>query len=94
MGYRVREFQETPNPGAVKVVLEGVIAPLAAQNGSPRSYRSAESAAQDPLAARLFRISGVENILISTDWLTVGKRPDATWKSVKSAVEKALAEVE
>jgi len=94
MGYRVREFQETPNPGAVKVVLEGPISPLEGRGSAPRSYRSAESAAIDPLAARLFRVSGVENVLISTDWLTVGKKPEATWKSVKSAVEKALAEAE
>jgi len=94
MGYRVREFQETPNPGAVKIVLEGPISPLEGQGGTPRSYRSAESAAIDPLAARLFRVAGVENVLISTDWLTVGKKPEATWKSVKSAVEKALGEAE
>lgn len=92
MGYRVREFQETPNPAAVKVVLEGPISSLEGRSGAPRSYRSAESAASDPLAALLFRIKGVENVLISSDWLTVGKRPDATWKSVKDAVEKALAE--
>ncbi|MBN8596945.1 MAG: NifU N-terminal domain-containing protein [Planctomycetes bacterium] len=94
MGYRVREFQETPNPGAVKVVLEGPISPLEGRGGAPRSYRSAEAAAADPLAARLFRVNGVENVLISTDWLTVGKKADAAWKSVKNGVEKALAEAE
>ncbi|MBX3388276.1 MAG: NifU N-terminal domain-containing protein [Phycisphaeraceae bacterium] len=94
MGYRVREFQETPNPSAVKIVVDAPISPLEGRSETPRSYRSAESAAQDPLAARLFRVSGVENVLIATDWLTVGKRADATWKSVKGAVEKALAEAE
>ncbi|MGH7242197.1 MAG: NifU N-terminal domain-containing protein [Phycisphaerales bacterium] len=93
MPYRVREFQETPNPGAVKVVLDGPISPLEGHT-APRSYRSAESASKDPLAARLFQVTGIENVLIASDWLTVGKNPDATWKSVKNAVEKALAEAE
>lgn len=94
MGYRVREFQETPNPGAIKCVLEGPIAPLPGAELKPRSYRTAESAHADPLASRLFGVPGVSNVLIASDWVTIGKSPEASWKSVKSAVEQALAAAE
>ncbi|MFO0784985.1 MAG: NifU N-terminal domain-containing protein [Phycisphaerales bacterium] len=87
----MREFQETPNPGAIKCLLEPAIAPLAPGRAGPRSYRSAAAASSDPLAARLFEVAGVENVLIATDWITIGKSPSASWKTVKKDVERALA---
>ena len=42
MPYNVVEFQETPNPHAMKCVLDRAIAE------SPRSYFSREQAAADP----------------------------------------------
>lgn len=68
--------------------------PLASGAEKPRSYRSADAAAADPLALKLFGVPGVSNVLIATDWVTIGKSPDANWKSVKVAVKKALAEAE
>ncbi|MBS0189115.1 MAG: NifU N-terminal domain-containing protein [Planctomycetes bacterium] len=94
MGYQVREFQETPNPSAVKVVLDRPITPLPGASNAPRSYRSAHAAQADPLAQKLFLVPGVENVLVSSDWLTVGKSADANWKSIKAGVQKALADAQ
>lgn len=86
MSPKVRSFQDTPNPNALKCVLDRRIA------DAPRSYFKAEDAAADSLGSRLFSIPGVVNVLIHTDWITLGKRPDADWKAIKSGLERALNE--
>ncbi|MBY0112423.1 MAG: NifU N-terminal domain-containing protein [Phycisphaerales bacterium] len=91
-GYQVREFQETPNPAALKCVLDRAVDPIASATDAPiRSYRSAQAAAADPLASRLFALPGVANVLIADTWLTISKTDAATWKTLKPAIVKALA---
>jgi len=86
MGPTVKSFQNTPNPNAVKCILDRKIA------DEPRSYLKAADAAADPLGSRLFAIDGVTNILIHSDWITIGKRPEAQWKPIKAALERVLHE--
>lgn len=84
MPYKIKSFQETPNPNAVKCVLDG-------RTGSKtRSYFKAADAGEDPLATSLFAIPGVTNILIHPEWITVSKSPEAKWKVIKAAVERVL----
>ena len=88
MGYRVKAFQETPNPNAVKCVLDR-------RTGEKvRSYFRADQAAADPLGAALFSVPGVSNVLINADWVTVSKRPEASWRDVKAGVERVLGAAE
>lgn len=84
MGYRVKSFQETPNPNALKCVLDR------SAGGGMRSYFKAEDARADPLAAALFTVSGVTNVLINGGWITVSKRPETPWKEVRAGVERVL----
>lgn len=93
MPYEVREFQETPNPASVKCVLDRPVAPLTTPRAGPRSYRSAADAAADPIASRLFGVSGVETVLIADTWLSVNKAPGVAWKTLKPALQRALREV-
>ncbi len=86
MGYRVKKFQETPNPNALKCVLDR------RAGDSVRSFFKASDAAADPLGAALFSVAGVTNVLINGDWITVSKRPDAAWREVKAGVERVLGE--
>jgi hypothetical protein len=86
--YKVVEFQDTPNPNAVKCILD----PPVPEGPAIRSYQSAQSAAADPLAASLLTLPGVAGVFILQGWVTVSKTPDAPWKAVKSAVRKALAD--
>lgn len=88
MPYSVRDFQSTPNPNAVKCLLDRVIR---SRDRGPASYRNAAAAADDPIAATLFAISGVTTLLINEDWITVNKDPKADWKAIKPAVTRALA---
>lgn len=84
---RIVEFQETPNPNALKCILDGDLSP---DTDGLRSFRRAADAAHDPLASRLMSIPGVSSVLLERAWLTVNKRPEAEWAGVKRAVQTAL----
>lgn len=84
MPYKVVEFRETPNPNAVKCVLDS------SPGATPRSYRRPQDAAGDPLADALFGVPGVVGLLIHDGWITVTKSPGAAWKTLKPAVERVL----
>lgn len=86
MPYTVLKFQETPNPNALKCVLDR------SPGAAPRSYFNAAAAASDPLARALFSVPGVTNVLISDGWLTVSKAPGIPWAPVRAGVERALRE--
>lgn len=85
MPYRVTSFEATPNPNALKCLVE----PSPAT--SPRSYFNAGQAADDPLALALFDIEGVTNVLIHRSFITVSKAPAFKWAPIRRAVEKTLA---
>lgn len=87
MGCKVVRFDPTPNPNALKCVLDGPI------TDAPRSYFSRPDAerAGDALALALFDLPGVTNVLIHSDWLTVCKGPDAPWGPIKDGVKRAVA---
>lgn len=87
MPVAVTEFRETPNPNAVKCLLDRPIADV------PRSYFDASSASSDPIASRLFELPGVANVLIHGDWITVGKRPGAPWPAIRRGIQRILGEV-
>lgn len=86
MGFRIVEFEETPNPNAVKCVLDKPV------SRGTVSFRSARDAAGDPIAARLFAIPGVVGVMLREDFATVNKAADADWGPIKAKVRKALAD--
>ncbi len=71
--------QKTPNPNARKFVLPRLMFER------PRNFASAESAAQDPLAARLMALDGVYNVFCAQDFVTVNKRPEVAWDALEAA---------
>jgi hypothetical protein len=87
MPHAVTTFQPTPNPNALKCVLDR---PL---DGPIRSFRTPADAKDDPLARELFAVPGVTTLLLSGAWLTVNKSPDAPWAPIKAGVEAVLAKV-
>lgn len=80
----ILEFQETPNPNAIKCVADRQL------TTTPRSYFTPVSGQSHPLARRLFEIPGVAHLLFVNDWVTVNKSPEAAWKDLKPAIRKAL----
>jgi hypothetical protein len=83
------EFQETPNPHALKCVVEPWPAGFAFEHPT-RSYRSAAEAAGDPLASKLLAIPGVGNVLVREGWFTIGREAGAAWKTIRPAVEQVV----
>ncbi|MBC7835284.1 MAG: NifU N-terminal domain-containing protein [Phycisphaerales bacterium] len=84
MPYAITRFDPTPNPNALKCILDRPI------SDRPRSFRSAAEATSDPLAAAIFAVPGVTNLLLNGDWLTVNKSSESEWKPVKAGVQAAL----
>lgn len=85
MARKIVEFVTTPNPNAMKCVLD---APLGT---GTRSYFDPASAAADAQAAALFAIEGVTNVLIhESGWVTVSKAADVAWGPLKKKIERAI----
>lgn len=96
MPVRVIRFEPTPNPLAVKCVLDRAVGPTG--DVAARSFRDAESARGEPLAAALLGLPGVQGVLFGPGgelgaWVTVTRRTDADWKALKPAVERVLSGV-
>ena len=87
MAFRVVEVQPTPNPNALKFMLDREI------SERPTSYLNAGAATDDPIAKRLFAVPGVSSLLFLGDFVTVNKSPDASWADIRSRIQRALAEV-
>ena len=87
MAFRVVEVQPTPNPNALKFMLDG---PIAEQ---PTSFPAAGAAGEHPVASRLFAIPGVVSLLLLGDFVTVNKSPDSNWADIKPRVKRVLSEV-
>ncbi len=84
---RVLRYESTPNPDALKLVLDATI------SDRPRSFLNAADAAGDPLAGPIFATGAVRAVLINGDWVSVNKQPGADWKAIKPVCERALREL-
>lgn len=85
MSFRVQEIQQTPNPNAVKFILDGPIV------DQPTSFFNPSAAKGHPLAEKLFAIEGVSSLLFLGDFITVNKTPEANWAKITHAVKGVLA---
>jgi len=54
--------------------------------GGPFFFDNKERAAGSPLVEQLFALSGVANVLVTENVVTVGKEPGASWSELKSAI--------
>jgi hypothetical protein len=86
MNFTVADIQPTPNPNALKFILDRTISP------EPVSFFEAAAAQHHPMAAKLFAVSGVSSLLLLGDFVTVNKTPEADWAAIKRGVRKALAQ--
>ena len=88
MAFRVREIQPTPNPNALKFVLDR---PVSQQ---PTSFFNAAAAKDHPLATSLFAIEGVASLLLLGDFITINKSPSAKWADIQRRARAVLAGAE
>ena len=87
MPFCVTEVQPTPNPNAVKFLLDRPI------SEGPVSFLNPEQAGDHPIARPLFAIEGVTSLLLLGDFVTVNKAPDASWPRIRRKVQQVLSEV-
>ena len=79
------QTETTPNPEVLKF-LPG----RAVMGEGMRDFRSADEAKASPLAAEIFTIDGVKRVYFGSDFLTVGKSPDADWAHLKAPILAAV----
>jgi hypothetical protein len=84
MGFKVVEIQPTPNPNAVKLMLDR---PVVEQ---PTSFFNADAANGHPLATKLFAIEGVTSLLLLGDFITINKSPAAKWADITAKAKAVL----
>jgi hypothetical protein len=83
----VLEIQPTPNPNAMKFVLDRSLF------SEPASFYSPAEAQTNPLAAKLMAVIGVTHIMLLGDFVTIGKQPQARWSEISGRVKKILADI-
>lgn len=81
------QTETTPNPASLKF-LPG----RAVMDAGTASFADAASAAQSPLAERLFAIDGVTSVYLGADFISVGKDENSDWYQLKPAVLGAIME--
>ncbi len=79
------QTEATPNPATLKF-LPG----QAVMRSGTANFTDAASAANSPLALRLFEIEGVDGIFLGGDFVTVTKTDEAQWDVVKPRVLAAV----
>jgi len=84
MGFKVTEIQPTPNPNALKFLLDRAVV------DQPTSFFNKDQATDHPLAQKLFAIPGVSSLLLLGDFITVNKTPETPWNKITKAVERVL----
>lgn len=87
MPYTIVRVETTPNPAARKLIVDPC-------PGSIRSYFKAEDAGDDELAAALFGVPGVTNVLIHTGFISVCAEPGVDWKKLTRDLKSALGAVD
>ena len=75
----------TPNPNAMKFTLDVTLDEMV-------DVRSADAAAGNPLAERIFAIPGVVMLFGTADFLTVSREEGADWDTIVPAVVAVIAE--
>jgi hypothetical protein len=75
----------TPNPNAMKFTLDVTLDEMV-------DVRSADAAAGNPLAERIFAIPGVVMLFGTADFLTVSREEGADWDAIVPAVVAVVAE--
>lgn len=78
---------QTPNPATLKF-LPG----LTVMEEGTVEFRTADEGERSPLAARLFRVEGVEGVFFGGDFISVTKSDETDWHLVKPAILGVIME--
>ncbi|RCK55109.1 NifU-like protein, mitochondrial [Candida viswanathii] len=80
----------TPNPNALKFISEEC--PILPMEDKTMEFSTAFQAMHSPLALMLFKIPGVNSVMLGHDFLTVNKQEYMPWASLKPEIVEHLDE--
>ncbi len=87
---KIEEIEYTPNPNAVKFVLDQQLT----LGGTTRSFESAEAAEGVPLAKKIMAIEHVKSLFFADRWLTVTQDGDADWHGLMREIAEPIRAAE
>lgn len=82
------QAEQTPNPNSLKFT--STAGPFREEGIA--AYSSEDETENDALARRLFSLSGVDDVFITPEFVTVSKKPSVGWNQLKPEIESLLAE--
>lgn len=85
LGFRMHA-ERTPNPNSIKWVLGSPIV----EGGASAHFASAPDPEVSPLAARLFKVNGVEAVFLASNFVTVTKRGELEWTDIAQPIVDAI----
>ena len=81
------QAEETPNPNSLKF-----FPGQAVLGEGTAEFCCIEDADSSPLAKRLFALEGIDNVLLSDDFLSVNKAPDVDWFTLRPLILAAITD--
>jgi NFU1 iron-sulfur cluster scaffold homolog, mitochondrial len=78
--------ESTPNPNSLKFVVNQTV------STSTQWFANAAAAANQPLAAAIFALGPIVNVMLLNNFITVGKAPDASWEDLQGAIIALIEE--
>jgi Fe-S cluster biogenesis protein NfuA len=81
----IRAETSVADPDTCKFIVSCTLHP-----GGPFFFRNKEQAGGSPLGERLFALSGVANVLIAENVVTICKEPKISWSGLKASIGMAI----
>jgi len=83
---KVIDVEDTPNPDALKFLVDGTLVETGV-----RQFDSRAAAGSDPLANALFAIPGVLSVFYMSHSVTISKVPEVRWSSIQPKINETIA---
>jgi hypothetical protein len=78
--------ESTPNPNSLKFVVNQTV------STSTQWFANAAAATNQPLAAAIFALGPIANVMLLNNFITVSKAPDASWEDLQGAIIALIEE--
>lgn len=78
----------TPNPNTLKYAVNRTLL----EKGGANFTQAEDAERRSPLAARLFRVSGIVGVMLGRDFVTITKADDGDWDSVHKQCSNLILE--
>ncbi|HTF57460.1 MAG TPA: NifU N-terminal domain-containing protein [Planctomycetota bacterium] len=78
-------LDSTPNPNSLKITVSVAV------SAKPVTFASAAAADADPLAKKLFAVSGVKSVFMIANFVTVTKDPAVAWEDLSDRLEDIVS---